>query len=349
MRLGRVSGLFAAAIVGLVVLMVLSGIPAAAAAPTPSEEPRQAGGATLLVGGQDEMKVRNWLPPRANDVWTADVLFRAYDSVLQGHPTEDRLLAWIAKGVDFDEDGIFEASEYNVFAETAGAATPLEITFYYDFNGVRWHDGTQMTPWDLFFSSHVTAMCPRCTSDFRALYTGGSGISYDAGGRQLNIVPVDLNPATPELEKNWEGESAMAGDANLRVAVEFTLTEPFALFYESAATSPVMMPIHLWAGTGGGKHADLKCAVWLPPSEATARGAPQCGNADPTKWGRGIPKTDPQGYDFEAAAAWTPGDRDVVGHGPFKFDTWISGVEAKVVRNDDFYTGIDAVTGTVYD
>src|SRR5438093_1073663 len=39
------------------------------------------------VGGQDQMKTRNWLPAIANDVWTADVLGRG---VLPCEPAPER-------------------------------------------------------------------------------------------------------------------------------------------------------------------------------------------------------------------------------------------------------------------
>src|SRR3972149_7541162 len=110
MRIGRMKGLFASVIVGLVAVLVLSGIPGLSAARAPAKGEPRATGLDLIVGGQDEMKTRNLLPSIANDVWTVDVIFRAYDGVIQGHPTEDRPLAWIAKGVDFAEDGTFEAA-----------------------------------------------------------------------------------------------------------------------------------------------------------------------------------------------------------------------------------------------
>src|SRR3990170_3733469 len=182
MRIGRMKGLFASVIVCLVALLVLSGIPGLSAAYTPAKGETRATGLDLIVGGQDEMKTRNLLPSIANDVWTSDVIFRVYDSMIQGHPTEDRPLAWIAKGVDFDEDGTFETSEYDTFAERPSATSNLTIVIYYDFNGVRWHDGTQMTPWDLFFSYHVNAQNSRFNTDMRVLSrTGGGRHAVDFG------------------------------------------------------------------------------------------------------------------------------------------------------------------------
>ena len=296
----------------------------------------------LRVGGQDEMKTRNLLPSIANDVWTADVLFRVYEGVLLTHPTAGRPMAWIAKGVDFDEDGIFEpATEYDAWEERATATTPLQITVYYDFNGVRWHDGTQMTLWDLFFSYHVNAMNSLFNTDLRVLFP--DPIGYEAGNRQLTIA---LAP------KSWSGEGQLPGDATLRVAIRFTLSQRFALFYESTL-APVMMPMHVWSRTGGARHTDFGCAIWIPPAEATARGIPECGNPDPARHGMGIATTETvmgsTPYHYSSAEAWSLTDGDVIGHGPFEFDRWVPGVQANLVRNEDFYTGGGPGTSQAWD
>jgi ABC-type transport system substrate-binding protein len=311
-------------------------------------------GLDLIVGGQDEMKTRNLLPAISNDVWTRDVLFRTYESVVIPHPTVERSLAWIAKGVDFDEDGTFEPStEYNVWAERANATTPLQVTVYYDFNGVRWTDGVQMSPWDLFFSYHVNAQNPRFITDMRVLLRDGTASSYEWGSRQLNIKPYDSDSATPGIQHSWQGEAGMFGGVNdpLRMGVQFDATVPFVRFYESTL-APVMLPMHVWSRTGGGRHAsDFGCAVWIPPAEASSRGIPACGNPDSTKHGMGVASSEAvagsKPYMYPAAEGWLLTNEDVIGHGPFTFDSWVPGVEASVVRNEDFYTGVSGTT--VYD
>src|SRR3989475_5583150 len=67
------------------------------------------------VGGQDQMKTRNWLPAIANDVWTSDVLGRVYDSVGQTDPVTDQLVPYIIKGIDANANGRFELSEKGAF------------------------------------------------------------------------------------------------------------------------------------------------------------------------------------------------------------------------------------------
>jgi len=148
---------------------------------------------TLHVGTIDEMKTRNPLHPWAADPWTEDVLARVYEGVLLRHPESDGPMAYIAKGVDTDEDGLFEpASEYDVWEEKPGAATPLSVVAYYDFNGVRWHDGGQVTVWDLMFSYHLNAMHPRFNESLRALLCAPN-VTYDACDRQVNIATAAKN------------------------------------------------------------------------------------------------------------------------------------------------------------
>ncbi|MEK6852214.1 MAG: ABC transporter substrate-binding protein, partial [Candidatus Thermoplasmatota archaeon] len=328
-------------IVCLVALLVLSGIPGLSAAYTPNPGTRQAE-LILKVGGQDEMKTNNLLPAIANDVWTSDVHYRAYSGILLGHPVLDQPMAYIAKGVDYDEDDTFEPSEYDTWKEQPAPREPLNITVYYDFNGVKWHDGVQMTQWDFFFSYHMNAMNPRFNTDLRILFEGGTGATYEAGGRKLNIGLVT---------KNWQGEGAMQGDPNLRVAVKFRLTESFALFYDSSL-SPVMLPLHEWSLSGGPRasdgsvrHGDFGCAVWIPPAEATAKGIPDCGTTINTLWGKGIassetvPNSHP--YYYDDAEAWTLKDEDIIGNGPFEFESWIKNVEAKVTRYEKYFVGVN--------
>src|SRR3989442_247356 len=86
--------LAAVAIVALFLATPFYGSTASAASET------RAAPLIYTVGGQDQMKTRNWLPSIANDVWTSDVLGRVYDTVGQTHPVTDELVPYIIKGVD---------------------------------------------------------------------------------------------------------------------------------------------------------------------------------------------------------------------------------------------------------
>jgi len=307
-------------------LIVASAVPLAVPSASAADD------LVLRVGVVDEMKTRNLLPWIASDVSTTDVLMRIYDRPIKTDP-EGVLLPYIAKGVDFDEDGVFEVTEYGVFGERNGAASSLEVVAYYDFNGVRWHDGNQMTAWDLLFSYHLNAMNARFNTDLRVLYCSPQA-PYESCGRQLGVQVLS--------NRNWEGEGTMAGDVDLRAAVQFRLSESFALFYESTL-APILLPLNLWQRTGGDRHSDFGCAIWLPPTEAGRRGVPECGNTDPSKWGQGIEVTESvpgsRPYNYAAAESWNPGDEDVIGSGPFSSLTWLPGVSATVRRYDDYYVG----------
>ncbi len=266
------------AIVGAAVLLLVSAGVLMAAPSGRAEDPSL----VLIVGTQDEMKTRNPLPAVAGDIFTRDVLDRVYGTVLLRDPSTSQPLAYIAKGVDFDEDGRFEPSEYDVWGKVPGSSTPLTIGVYYDFNGVRWHDGTQLDLWDLLFSYHLNAMHPVFNASLRVLFAAGANASYEAGGRQLAIEIA---------AKDWENEGAMPGNPSLRAALRFNLTDAFARFYERTL-APTLFPLHVWSGTGGGRHGNFGCAIYVPPAVATAKGIP-CGTADPALHGKGVPRRRP--------------------------------------------------------
>ncbi|HEV8594414.1 MAG TPA: ABC transporter substrate-binding protein [Thermoplasmata archaeon] len=317
-----------AALAGILVALLLSTFPSAAPPARASSDP------TLRVGVQDEMKTRNLLPAIASDVWTTDVLFRVYESPIRIAADGATILPYIAKGVDFDEDGVFEPSEYAVWGERRPPSTALQAVVYYDFNGVHWHDGTQVTPWDLLFSYHVNAMNPRFNTNLRVLFCA-PGVSYEPCNRQLAVEVL--------AARTWVGEGDLPGDPALRVAVRFVLNEPFALFYESTL-APLLVPMHLWSRTGGSRHADFGCAIWVPPAEATAKAIPECRNADSAVWGDGIPSTTPVPgsgpYEYPLAEGWGLRDEDVVGSGPFRFLGWTPGVETRLARYDGYLGGV---------
>ncbi|HEV8594415.1 MAG TPA: ABC transporter substrate-binding protein, partial [Thermoplasmata archaeon] len=285
----------------------------------------------LRVGSIDEMKTRNPLAPIARDADTKDVLDRVYDRPIKEW-TEGLLRAFLAKGIDADEDGTFEAGEYGVWSEASPVQTPLVVTVYYDFNGARWHDGAQMTVWDLYFSYHLAAMDTWFNTDVQVLFCA-VGRFYESCDRQLGIRPA---------AKSWDAEGAMPGDPALRAAVEFRLVEPFARFSDRTL-APLLFPAHVWSRTGGGRHEEFGCAVWIPPAEAAAKGIPECGTADAARWGQGIPSTEPvpgsTPYRHSSAAGWNPSDADVIGSGPFRFRSWTYGAGVFLNRFEDYYVG----------
>jgi hypothetical protein len=114
----------------------------------------------LRIGSQDEPKTRNILA--AVDVWTHNVLDPVYDTVTKSDPVTDELLPYILLGTDYNGDGAFQDMEYGVFKSIMGR--PLEVTAFYDFNYVYFHDGYQAIVDDLLFSYHLFARDPKAHS-----------------------------------------------------------------------------------------------------------------------------------------------------------------------------------------
>jgi ABC-type transport system substrate-binding protein len=320
---------------------------------------RSAGGQTrgdpviLVVGVQDKMKTRNPLPAMAGDVWTQDVLDRVYDTFGKALPETKELVPYILKGVDANDDGIFEENEYGEFAKQGGG-DQLNITAYYDVNGVYFHDGIQATPGDLFFSYQLQAMNPRSNVDLRVLMdkAGRSGSNYSTA-RWLFVTPT---------VKNWQNEPQV-GNSSLRFAVRYQLQEPFALFYNRTLAEYILFPRHVWEDRGfrddttsagctmqtpcriDNLHADFGKAIYPESS---------------SKFGQGIPtpetiykpyvylKSDTPAID--SAEEWQLTDADVIGTGPFRFVSFDEAqAVALVMKNTLFFAGKDEKTGVMID
>jgi ABC-type transport system substrate-binding protein len=325
----------------LAALIVLSGV-----AIRSSGDQTRGGPIILVVGEPDSMRTRNPLPAIAQDTPTKDVLDLVYDAVGKALPETDALAPYILKGVDVDDDGIFEGDEYGKFEKRDGGDI-LNVTAYYDFNGVYFHDGVQADSGDLFFSYQLAAMNPRMNSDLFVLMdkAGRSGGNYSTT-RWLFIAPA---------VKDWEGEPQV-GDSSLRVAVKFQLQEPFALFYNRTLAGRELFPQHVWEQIGWrtstvtgervpALHSDFGIAIY-PESDA--------------RFGQGVPLTEtllrPFKYlesstpEADSAEEWEPYDEDVIGTGPFVLDRSNESYGVTyVLKNPLYFAGRDEKTGTVID
>ena len=314
----RIAALLAVAALLLVSILVIPGPEVAGAGPL-----------TLTVGDPDQMKSRNVLrvqigPYHTDDV-TVGILAPVYSSLVIRHYVTDALQAYIAKGVDADASGTFDPDEYSVFGKEAGT-NASDITAYLDFNGVRWHDGVQMTVMDLLSTLVIESLSPTYGPDLRVLWDrAGAPTSNFTWNRWL---AVDIAP------KSWAGEASLAGDAALRVAVRFRLQAPFPRFYEAVLGSIPLLPRHVWELTGDARHVDFGRAVY-PEAD------PRAGRPVPVNETLYVP------FDYTAAASWSPSDADVIGAGPFRFTTWVLGSYAQLDRNDAYYVGTDPVNPAV--
>ena len=293
---------------------------------------------TYTVGGQDQMKTRNWLPAIANDVWTSDVLGRVYDTVGQTHPTTDALVPYIIKGVDDNGDEVFQRSEKADFLKRdcpVPCADPVTwrrtVVAYYDFNGVFFHDGVQADLSDVMFNYVLQSLNPRFNTDLRVLWDDPNAATLPAN-RHLNIDILGCNLPDGPASPGWDGGGTMPGSNSLRCALRFRLQDDFALFYRSTLAGLTLFPRHEFEGVGGSpaRHADFGVAIY------------------PATWSVVSKRLTPVPADetaitpfvYSSAEGWQMTDADVIGTGPFKFGTWqITNAIARVDKNTRFFYG----------
>jgi ABC-type transport system substrate-binding protein len=245
----------------------------------------------LKVAMQDDIKTRNILA--SNDVWTSKVLWRCYDSVLNEDPDTHKLLPHIALGTDNrTKNNRLDEDEIGLFGNDPGE--PYNVTVFYNFHNIFFHDGMQMKVEDILASYHIYALHPRWCSDLCCL--------MDKNG-------LDGNFSSTRYLFVWEVNDG--DDDDLTSALHFQLQEDFALFYKETLSIPIF-PRHIWEGTGSGIHEDFGKII--------------------DEEGQGVPP-DKGGFDINKALAWDiVDDSHVIGSGPFKFEKWEKGAYIKIER-----------------
>jgi ABC-type transport system substrate-binding protein len=294
---------------------------------------RQEDEVILRIGAQDEPKTRNILA--SGDVWTANVLGPVYDSVTQMDPETEELKPYILKGTDVNGNGMFDDNEYGVFTSMQGK--PLEVTAFYDFNGVIFHDGYQATVEDLLFSYHMNALDPRTISlDVLKDRNNLPGTNYSiTGWLHLNQLKGFVPTSGWLIDKDYSDPSY---DTSLRAAVHFKQQAPYANFFR-ATMSWSALPRHLWEDTGCIYQKELgtfKCDIH---KNNDGSAMDPFGIAYDPATGNGLPESDSRKFDFGLAESWDIPDEYVIGTGAFTFDKWVPGQFAKLNRFEDFYTG----------
>ena len=286
------------------------------------EEPLQQ--LTLRVGSQDDMKTRNILDAR--DIWTSNVLSPVYGSVGLEDPATEGPLPYLLKGVDADDDGVFDLDEYGTFSKEPGSPMGyLEVTAYYDFNGVLSHDGIQMTMDDLLFSYHLRALNPLERSlDVIKDMNNLPGTNYSIA-RWLHVWPA---------QDNWDPAIPVGPDAALTFALHFNQQLTYAGFVRHTLNDAIIVPRHIWEGSGKvclDATAGV-CNNWQEPIHA------DFGYAYDTVTHNGVPAVDPNAFDYFEAEIWVPTDDEVVATGPFELGTWNPGVSVLTKRYEDYMT-----------
>jgi len=294
---------------------------------------RQEGEVILRIGAQDEPKTRNILA--SGDVWTQNVLGPVYDSVTQMDPETGDLKPYILKGTDVNGNGQFEDIEYGVFTSVPGK--PLEVTAFYDFNGVLFHDGWQATVEDLLFTYHMDALDPRTIAlDVLKDKNNLPGSNYSQS-RWLHLWKVKsfLVDTDWQITRNYSDPSY---NISLRAAVHFKQQAAYANFYRFTMSMSVF-PQYLWEGTGCIYEKDegtFKCGIHKNKDGSSMD---SFGVAYDRDTGYGLVSTDPDAFDYGLAESWDIPDQYVIGTGAFKFEKWVPGQFASLSTNEDFYVG----------
>ncbi len=198
----------------------------------------------LRVAMQDDIRTTN--PLNAGGVWTWNVLQWLYDSPVFNDFETDEQVPYIAVGsanrstdlsqIDWSDCtiGTFGYNPKDTWADQ----NKSEATIFYDFTGVTWHDGTQMTIRDVLFSYHVAAQMP-----------SWGGTKSDIECIIIKYERVGISNKTPAIETVYESPDGM------NAALKFILQKPFHDFFEKTLAI-FLLPYHIWGTTLGNQDFD---------------------------------------------------------------------------------------------
>ncbi|MCJ2556774.1 MAG: ABC transporter substrate-binding protein [Candidatus Thermoplasmatota archaeon] len=291
---------------------------------------------TLKVAVKADMAMSNILA--ADDVWTRGALFPVYMTVGVLSPDFSEICPYVLKGVDADDSGVLDPDEYGVFTKEDGL-DPRAVTAYYDLNGVHFHDGVQATKEDLLFSYHVESL----------LRAG------DVFGNSLDVLKDESNQdATNYTSDRWLwvypvsdiwNESVPVGqNDDLTFALHFELQSDYFGFVDYTLSHLRLYPRYLWEGTG--KHCLVAqsgvCSEWEVDIHENF------GRAYDPATENGVPASSIDAFNVTGARSWVPGDRHIIGTGPFEFVEWVEGSTVRLDRYEDFHTNVADRDGDTY-
>src|SRR5881397_3489851 len=189
-------------------------------------------------------------------------------------------------GTDVNGDGKLQANEVGVFSNVQVTTRSSEWIAFFNINGMKWHDGTQVEREDVLFGYHLASLAPAVTSSrFVKDKAGQAGSNYSST-RYQNINPVAIAGASTD---GWLG--GPVADTTHQLALKFIQTGPNAQFKRDTLQA-TFMPAYFWQGTGvrkvngviqpGAVHPDFGWAM-NPDPAATGlsvylNGIPAAGN-----------------------------------------------------------------------
>jgi ABC-type transport system substrate-binding protein len=189
----------------------------------------------LRVAMQDDVKSLN--PLVAGDVWTWNVLGYIYDTPLSVDLIDSsKYVPYIAvHSLNYTAESLFN---FDNKSDWEPLAKDGQITVYYDFTDVKFHDGHQMDIGDIIFSFGVQALNPEWSANIKCL--------MDRGGNETS------NHSTT----HWLGMEKYSESADEKqAALRFYLQAPYADFIRNTL-SVFILPQHIWANRIGGQAVD---------------------------------------------------------------------------------------------
>jgi ABC-type transport system substrate-binding protein len=299
-------------------------------------------GGILKVAVRDDIATTNILNAASHE-WSLEVLSLVYDTVIRTHKVTGDPITHILKGLETNGDPGLQPGERmlppvgpNGFLPPELSSKPLkhdanfqdpanqytsadpnrnQIIAYYDFTGVKFHDGEPVDVMDIIFSYHMAALHPIWYSSVTPLMDEGGITGNYSNDRWLWIWEVDDADSNPQT-----------------AAVRIHLTTNFALIWTDTLGIPIY-PRHVWEDTGkiretGGTyktsiHSDFGRAI------------------DPSNKGYGVNEIrNPTWKKFDmknGAMTWEPLHDEVIGCGPFKFNEFIQGSRTRLDTYLDYY------------
>ncbi len=315
--------------VAILLLAGISSVDVAEGGRTRSEQ-------TLRVAVRSDTATGNVLA--STDMWTRNALFPVYGTVGLFLPETDEPVPYILKGIDANDNGVFESDEYGVFGKETGA-NPLVVTVFYDFSGVYFHDGVQVTMEDLLFSYHLEALRPSVDSFAASIDVLKDRSNLEESNysstRWLWVYPV---------EDIWDERISVGGNSTLTFALRFEMQSSYFAFIDHTLMNARVFPRHIWEGAGGycDRAEEGICLEWETDIHE------DFGYAYDPVTKNAVPADDASAFDLSNARSWLPEDRHIVGTGPFMFDEWNKGSSVSLIRFEEYYVNARDKDGNSY-
>jgi ABC-type transport system substrate-binding protein len=201
-----------------------------------------------------------------------------------------------------------------------------QIIAYYDFTGIKFHDGEQVDVMDIIFSYHMMALHPIWHSSVTPLMDEGGLIGNYSSERWLWVWEVDDGDINP-----------------LTSAVRIHLTTNYARLWTDTLGIPIF-PRHVWEDEG---KLRLSGGTYRTPLHADFGRA-----IDPNNHGLGVNDVRNPGwkkFDMRTEAlVWEPKQDEIIGNGPFKFKEYIQGSHSELETYLEYYPSRAYIDGIMF-